>query len=229
LSIALCSRLAIALWLHGRAITLGRRLLWHSTRGHGLWHATISTIARHRWLATSTGGLLAWLSGWSATRSKLLHQVVLLEVATELVVVDALLETNENVVQLQVELGALLQLHGELILHDDGLVDLREELVLGWVVTHRVDELVKLWAQLLNHSSTLLSLLLERLVLCKVFNVLSLEPLEDFTLVRSSRVDLHELLNCVKVVMQGDTIVHHLLLALADSLENGKLLLNTHD
>ena len=40
-----------------------------------------------------------------------LHRVVLLEIATELVVSDALLEADQDFVQLQVEVRALLQMH----------------------------------------------------------------------------------------------------------------------
>lgn len=82
----------------------------------------------------STGGLLL---GSSCT-SKLLDQLVLLEVATELVVIDALLEPDQDVVQLDVELSALLKLHRKLLLHDDGLVDRGKELALRWVVSNRI-------------------------------------------------------------------------------------------
>lgn len=74
----------------------------------------------------------------SSCTSKLLDQLVLLEVTTELVVIDALLEPDQDVVQLDVELSALLKLHRQLLLHDDGLVDCGKELALCWVVSNRI-------------------------------------------------------------------------------------------
>ena len=56
-----------------------------------------------------------------------------MEVATELEVVDALLQLNKDVIKLHVELRTLLEQDGELVLDDDGLVDGLEELALGWV------------------------------------------------------------------------------------------------
>ena len=59
----------------------------------------------------------------------------------------------------------------KLVLYNDSLVDTREELVLFWVVTDAVDELVKLGTQLLDNCCTTLPLYLEGLVLIKVFDV----------------------------------------------------------
>jgi len=83
------------------------------------------------WLTSVTG----WgISGWST--SAFFDQVVLLKVTAELVVIDALLKLDQDVIQLHVELSSLLEQDGELLLNDDGLVDLLEELVLGRVVAN---------------------------------------------------------------------------------------------
>lgn len=103
-------------------------------------------------------------------------------------------------------------------MHNDCFVDGCEELVLRWVVTHTVDELVKLGAQLLDDTRNTLPLCLENLVFIKVFNVLCFELLKDFTFVGISGVDLNELLDGVEVVMKGNTLRHNLLLALTDGL-----------
>lgn len=59
-----------------------------------------------------------------------------MEVTAELVVVDALLQTDQDVVQLDVELSALLDKDGQVLCDDNSLIDLRKELVLGGVVTN---------------------------------------------------------------------------------------------
>ena len=68
----------------------------------------------------------------------LLEKIVLLKIATELVVVDVLLKTDESVVELDVELSALLQKHLQVIRDEDCLVDLLEKLALGGIVAHLV-------------------------------------------------------------------------------------------
>lgn len=68
----------------------------------------------------------------------LLEKIVLLKVATKLVVVDVLLKTDESVVELDVELSALLQKHLQVIGDEDRLVDLLEKLALGGIVAHLV-------------------------------------------------------------------------------------------
>ena len=61
-----------------------------------------------------------------------------MKIATELVVVDVLLKTDESVVELDVELSALLQKHLQVIRDEDCLVDLLEKLAFGGIVAHLV-------------------------------------------------------------------------------------------
>lgn len=161
-------------------ISRHRRLTWHWLAGHGL---PVAAITWH----------LAWSSTWRATwrlvgrsttaRSNLSHQVILLQVATELVVIDALLQPDEDVVEFHVELSALLQLHGELLLHDDSLVDRGEELLLLGVVANAIYQLVQLRAKLLDHAGNGLLLGFVGLVLRKVLHVIRLVLFKDLAFV----------------------------------------------
>lgn len=148
--------LSIALWL----LSIRRHHRWHSAVAvlHGLaglsrlsWLAHLSwllhrgAISVHHLLLSRLSRLAGlsrlseawWGVGWRLAGSGccVLYQVVLLKVTAELVVVDALLQLDKDVVQFHIELGSLLEEDGKLLLDDDGLVDLLEELVLGWVVT----------------------------------------------------------------------------------------------
>ena len=58
-----------------------------------------------------------------------------MKVAAELVVIHALLQADEDVVELEVELGALLEEDGKLVLHDNRLVNFLIELGFGGVVS----------------------------------------------------------------------------------------------
>ena len=112
--------LAISLHLELRRLTVG---VWSHRLGHllSLRHGPVAAIS-HRllllllldWISGRRGLRLGlpsrWLLlGWCSSRClDLLHQIVLLKIAAELVIVDALLKTNQHVVELQVELIALL-------------------------------------------------------------------------------------------------------------------------
>ena len=67
---------------------------------------------------------------------ELLEQVVLLKIAAELVVADALLEPDQDIIELHVELCTLLNEGLELLSHDNCLADLREKCVLCGIVTY---------------------------------------------------------------------------------------------
>ena len=97
------------------------------------------------------------------------------------------------------------------------------------IVTNRVDQLIKLRTQLLNHTCDRLLLRLKVLILSKVLCILRLEALEDFTFVGLTRVHLHELLYGVEVIMERDSVRHDLLFLLTDFLQSSELLLNAHD
>ena len=69
-----------------------------------------------------------------------------------------------------------------------------------------------------NHRN-LLFLLLKSLVLRKMLSILRLEALKYFSFLKLTRIDLHELLHCIKLVLHGHSSVHDRLLSLADLLE----------
>ena len=242
--------LAVALhWL--LTVPLRRHSLGHTLRRHSV--ATISlgllrlhTLRLHAlrlllsrvWILRLTHRLLGLLGLLLLLRSgrlngttrcgNLLQKIVLLEVAAKFVVVDALLNADEHIVELQVELISLLQKHLELILNDKCLVDLLKELILGWVVSNRVDQLLHRRSILLNLHCDSLLLLLNCLILRKVFCVLGLESLKDLSLLSRATVNLHELFNGLQVVMHGHTFLHDLfltksaLLKLVQSLFDGQ-------
>lgn len=89
--------------------------------------------------------------------------------------------------------------------------------------------MVKLRAELLDNTRNALLLLLKGLILGKMRIVLLLEGLEDVTLIGCTRVDLHQLLNGVQVVVQGHAILHDLLLSQSDCFQLGQLLFDTRD
>jgi hypothetical protein len=81
------------------------------------------------------GSVLGWSSTGGCNLVQVRHQFILLHVSGELVVGDVLLGLDQDVLELHVELGSLVEEHGELLLHDDGLVELLEELVLLRIVS----------------------------------------------------------------------------------------------
>ena len=230
----------IAIWVVGCRIAkvarlLGlRRIAYHTrmTSDHlpSLHRRTIATVGRcglltrlptrthrrrHSWLLR---GLLGW-SCRASRGSDLLKELILLKVAAELEIIDALLQSDQVVVQLKVELGSLLQKYRQLLLHDDSLVDVLEELALGGVVASSVDKLVKLGAMLLNLLSDGLLLLLEGLVLLEVLCILGFVALKDFSFLLLALVNLHQLLDGLQLILHGDSLSHDLLLTLADNLK----------
>lgn len=118
-----------------------------------------------------------------------------MHITAELVVVDALLETDQDIVELHVEVVALLKKLGKLLLNKDSLVELLEERALFRVVACSVQDLCQLSCILLDNACDSLFLLLESLVLGKVFSVSCFEGLEDFALVSVALVHLHKLFN----------------------------------
>lgn len=125
--------LTIAWLLHWLAWLL---LHWCSVPVHHLLLSWLSRLLRHAGLSS---GWLASISGWGISRwstGAFFDQVILLKITAELVVIDTLLELDQDVIQLHVELSSLLEQDGELILNDDGLVNLLEELVLGRVIAN---------------------------------------------------------------------------------------------
>jgi len=224
LPIALHWLLTVALRRHSLGHPLSRHsvpTISHALRGHALWLllllSRVRLLGRLR-LTLRLLGLLGLLlrSGRldDATRCGNLRQkIVLLKVAAKFVVIDALLDADEYIVELQVELVSLLQKHLELILHDKCLVDVLKELVLFGIVSNRVDQLLHSGRILLNLHCDSLLLLLDCLVLRKVFRVLGLESLKDLSFLSSTTVDLHEFFNSLQVVMHGHAFLHDLFLA----------------
>lgn len=104
-------------------------------------------------------------------------------------------------------------------MHDDSLIDLLEELALGGIVANGVDELVKLRSMLLNRLSDALFLLLKGLVLLEMLCILGFVALKDFSFVLLALIYLHQLLDCLKLVLHGHSFGHDLLFALADDLK----------
>ena len=113
-------------WLAIASISLDWGLSVALARWHGSWHAPISlhllgllgrrhrhTIATVSWHLTRSSWLSLRLlsSCCAAGPAKLTKKFVLLQIAAELEIVDALLQANQDVIELHVELGALLQLH----------------------------------------------------------------------------------------------------------------------
>ena len=136
---------SLSLRLHAPGCLL---LLRHAVALHRLSIATITLwlLAWLLWLSGGIGSHGLWLSGCRLSRRclswlrclNLLEKIVLLKVATKLVVVDVLLKTDESVVELDVELSALLQKHLQVIGDEDCFVDLLEKLALGGIVAHLV-------------------------------------------------------------------------------------------
>ncbi len=158
-----------------------------------------------------------------------MHQVVFLEITAKLVVVDALLETNKYIIELQVELGTLLKENLELVLDDQSLINLLKELVFGGVVSNRVNNLLHSWSCLLYLHCYGLLLLFESFILCEVLGVFGLVALENFSFVSTATVDLHQLFDSLQVVVHGDTLLHNLFLLLSDLLELVKSSLDSYD
>ena len=181
--------------LHARLHTrLHTRL--HSVTWHSAWrHSTSWGLASCRWLPTSC----------------CCDQVVLLKVTAKLVVIDALLELDQYVIQLHVEVSALLKQHGKLVLNNDSFVNLLEELALLWIITNLANYCV----HTLGISDDLLSdfnlLLFQRVVLPKVFQVLLLKFLKHCSLISLPLVNKHQLLHGVKAIVHRHTILHHFL------------------
>ena len=224
LAVTLHWLLTVALRRHSLGHPLSRHsvpTISHALRGHALWLllllSRVRLLGRLR-LTLRLLGLLGLLlrSGRldDATRCGNLRQkIVLLKVAAKFVVIDALLDADENIVELQVELVSLLQKHLELILHDKCLVDVLKELVLFGIVSNRVDQLLHSGRILLDLHCDSLLLLLDCFVLRKVFRVLGLESLKDLSFLSSTTVDLHEFFNSLQVVMHGHAFLHDFFLA----------------
>jgi hypothetical protein len=126
-------------WRH--SILLGLTVAWLLHRLAWLLH-WCSVPVHHLLLLRHAGLSSGWLtsiSGWGIGRwstGTFFDQVVLLKITAELVVTNTLLELDQDVIQLHVELSSLLEQDGELLLNDDGFIDLLEELVFGWVVAN---------------------------------------------------------------------------------------------
>ena len=109
------------------SISLDRGLSVSLTRWHGRWHAPISlhllgllgrrhrhaiaTVSWHLTRGSSWLGLRLLCSCCATSSAKLTKKVVLLQIAGELKIVNALLQANQDIIELHVELCALLQLH----------------------------------------------------------------------------------------------------------------------
>ena len=111
------------LTLHGLAVALtGCHCRWHTAVAlhrwllsrhrllrHGL---SVSTVCWHLTGSCWTTWLLAGsLASAACDTTQLGHKIILLKVTAHFVIVDALLQADEDVVELHVELGTLLQLH----------------------------------------------------------------------------------------------------------------------
>ena len=115
----------------------------------------------------------------------------------------------------------------ELLLHDDSFVNLLKESALCRVITGGIDSLHHSRSLLLDSHSNLLLLLLESLILIVVFSELVAVDSEDFLLLGLILVNLHKLLDQLKVVKHGITVVHDLLFLDTDLLELLEALLDT--
>ena len=118
-----------------------------------------------------------------------------MHITAELVVVDALLKTDQDIIELHIEVVALLKKLRKLLLNKNSFVELLEERALFRVVTCSVQDLCQLWRILLDNACNCLLLLLESLVLGEVLSVSCFEGLEDFALVSGALVHLHKLFN----------------------------------
>lgn len=110
-----------------------------------------------------------------ALSSIFLDQVILLKITAKLVVIDALLELDQDVVELHIELSALFEQHREIVLHNDRFVDLLEELVLCGVVANLSNGSIHTRGVLLNGLAESLLLLLESVILSKMGDILLFE------------------------------------------------------
>ena len=91
-------------------------------------HTIPTSIMVHRWLL------------WGLTTSRhVLHLVVLLHITGHLVIVDLLLKLDKSIVELSVELVALLQHTLKLALCDNSVVKLSKEGCLSGVLVVSVD------------------------------------------------------------------------------------------
>ena len=70
----------------------------------------------------------------------------------------------------------------------------------------------------MDYHCDLLFLLFKDLVLLEVLSILGFELFKHFTLLQLSLVNFHELLDSVELIMHGNSVVHHLLFALAYDL-----------
>jgi len=222
LGLAIAWLLHLLAWLlHGLTVALH----WLAVSLHGLSTITLwllSRLARLSRLSRLSSGWLTSISRRSVsgrTSSVFLDQVVLLKVTAELVVVDALLELDQDVVQLHVELSSLLEQGGELLLYDDGLVDLLEELILCRVAASLSNCTVQGSRILLDRLAEPLFLLLQSVILGEMSGVLLFEFFIYGTLVCLTAIDLHEFFDCVVCVNHGDSVVHDLFLADFDRIK----------
>lgn len=97
------------------------------------------------------------------------------------------------------------------------------------IIALSVDHLLQLWRVLLEIHSNLLLLLLKLFVLSEMLHKSSLVALEDLTLVGTFSLDLHEVFDCVNLVIHCNTVVHDLFFLLTDLFKLLKVFSNSLD
>ena len=105
-------------------------------------------------------------------------QLVLLDVTAELVVVNTLLQLDKDIVELHVEIRTLLEQHRKLFLHNDGFIDLLEELSLSRILADLGNGCLQALSISHNDLGNLNLLLFERFVLREVGDVFLFELLK---------------------------------------------------
>jgi len=151
---------------------------------------------------------------------------LLREIAAELIIIYAFLELDQDTIELHIKIGALLNHLIQAICCRYCRGNLLEELTFGRIISDCCSQLVKVDHLALDHHGNLLLLLFKGLILGKVLLVLGCVVLEHFLLANGARVDFHHFLDCVKLLMHGDTIVHDLFLSLSYVLKLVHLVFN---
>jgi len=152
-----------------------------------------------------------------------------LKITAELVIINALLELEKNVVKLHVELRSLFEQHGELVLHNDGFVDALEVLALRWVVANLADNLIEGSLVSNNHLSDFLLLLFKSFILSEVINKLLFLRLKHGHLVSLSLIDLHQFFDGVKVIVHCNSVFLNTFLLKFDLVELLQGSFDSHD
>lgn len=136
------AHLLVKLWLlhHRRAVSVHLLLRLHSLHLDWLHWLTWISIGSHAGHASARWSTCSWLRLHRHAPSA--DQLILLNVAAELVVIDTLLELGKDIVKLHVEIGALLKEHRKLFLHNDSLVDLLEVLSLCRILANCLYDLL---------------------------------------------------------------------------------------